>query len=66
MTISLVYKFYIDESIENKVKKMHKNLDSDLFVFLLDHEHKQGFGEIPYQFIIECLLKIKCKHFFYI
>lgn len=67
------YKFYIDESIGSIVnpfninvilKKLPKNPDSDLFVFLLDHEHEQGFGEIPYQFIIERLLKIECKHFF--
>lgn len=33
-------------------------------MFLLDHENKQGFGGLPYQFIIERLIKINCKHFF--
>lgn len=67
------YKFYLEESIKNIIspfniniieEKLPKNSKSDLFVFLLDHENRQGFGGLSYQFIIERLLKIQCKHFF--
>ena len=65
------FKFYLDENIQNIVipfnikiiqNKLPKN--PNLFVFLLDHEHKQkGFGSLSYQFIVERLLEIECNHF---
>ena len=67
------FKFYLDENIQNIVlpfnikiikSKLPKNPNSNTFVFLLDHEHKQnGFGSLSYQFIVERLLEIECNHF---
>lgn len=67
------YKFYMDEDIRNIVKPFNINIikkelavnsKSNLLVFLLDHEHSRGFSEISYQFIVERLLCIDCKHFY--
>ena len=68
------FKFYFPEPYDNVVQpfnieiiKNHQNFSNEnthLFVFFLNHGYVGQFGGIPYQFFIERLLKIDCKHFY--
>ena len=68
------YKFYMEEDISNIVKPFNyyvienalkSKTDSHLLAFFIDHEYESGFSDnLSYQFFIERLLKIECKHFY--
>lgn len=68
------FKFYFSESYKDVVQpfnieiinnfKDFSNENTHLFVFFLNHSYIGQFSGIPYQFFIERLLKIKCKHFY--
>lgn len=46
-------------------KELYSDDKTHLLVFFIDHGYIGGFGErLSYQFFIERLLQIKCKHFY--
>lgn len=67
------YKFLVDDYLSNIVypfndhiiKMLKTNQNSHLLVFFLDHGYSGEFGEsFPYEFFIERIIKIECKHIY--
>ena len=68
------YKFLMSEKLADIIKPFNIRIirnelktfsNSNVLVFFLDHGYTGGFSDnIPYQFFIERLLEIECKHFY--